>query len=83
MLNNNNNRAEKMSYLLSDKNTLVWLYFIIYTLTIIFLVPDNKKSNNEVISAEVSNEKALKFASQLILRASLIFPMIFLLKNSI
>ncbi len=72
-----------MSYLLSDKNTLVWLYFIIYTLTIIFLVPDNKKSNNEVISAEVSNEKALKFASQLILRASLIFPMIFLLKNSI
>ncbi len=72
-----------MSYLLSDKNTLVWLYFIIYTLTIIFLVPTTKKSNNEVISAEVSNEKALKFASQLILRASLVFPMIFLLKNSI
>ncbi len=83
MLNNNNNRAEKMSYLLSDKNTLVWLYFIIYALTIIFLVPTTKKSNNEVISAEVSNDKALKFASQLILRASLIFPMIFLLKISI
>ncbi len=72
-----------MSSLISDHNTLVWLYFIIYALTIIFLVPNTKKSNNEAISAELSNEKALKFASQMILRASLIFPMIFLLKNSI
>ena len=72
-----------MSYLLSDKNTLVWLYFIIYTLTIIFLIPTTKKSNTESISTDVSNERALKFATQLILRSSLIFPMIFLLKNSI
>ena len=72
-----------MSYLLSDKNTLVWLYFIIYTLTIIFLFPTTKKSNTETISADVSNERALKFATQLILRSSLIFPMIFLLKNTI
>lgn len=72
-----------MSYLLSDHNTLVWLYFIIYTLTIIFLVPTTKKSNKEPISTEVSNERALQFASQLILRTVLIFPMIFLLKNSI
>ena len=72
-----------MSYLLSDKNTLVWLYFIIYTLTITFLVPTTKKSNTETISADVSNERALQFATQLILRSSLIFPMIFLLKNTI
>ena len=72
-----------MSYLLSDKNTLVWLYFLIYALTIVFLVPTTKDSKTKSISLEISNEKALRFASQLLLRTVLIFPMLILLKNSI
>lgn len=72
-----------MNYLLSDQNTWVWFYFILYALTIVFLVPEAKKSNSQPVTVEVSDEKALKFASQLILRTILIVPMIFLIKNSI
>ncbi|ELS00448.1 hypothetical protein Xen7305DRAFT_00001490 [Xenococcus sp. PCC 7305] len=73
-----------MNYLLSDHNSLVWLYFILYAITIIFLVPStNKKSNNQLVTAEVTNERALQFASQLVLRTVLIVPMLFLLKNSL
>ena len=72
-----------MNYLLSDHNTWVWFYFILYALTIIFLVPNPIQSKTEVNSVENTEEKSLKFASNLILRTVLIFPMLFLLKNSI
>ena len=72
-----------MNYLLSDHNTWVWFYFILYALTIIFLVPNPIQSKTEVNSVENAEEKSLKFASNLILRTVLIFPMLFLLKNSI
>ena len=70
-----------MNPLTSDQNTLVWLCFTVYVLTAVFLFPNNIKLASE--NLDVSNQKALQFASRFILRIALIIPMIFLLKNNI
>ena len=70
-----------MNYITSDSNTLIWLVFSIYTVSILFLIPSRDRSQSQVISTEATNDKALQFASGLVLRVVLIFPMLFLLKN--
>ena len=69
-----------MDYLVSDKNTLVWLCFTIYACAALFLIPN---SNSQTESVNASNERALQFASRFMLRIALIFPMLFLLGNAI
>ena len=68
-----------MSYLTSDRNTLVWLCFTIYVMTAIFILPNAIEFKSR--SLDVSNQQALQFASRFVLRLVLIFPMVFLLKN--
>ena len=72
-----------MNNLVSDQNTLVWLWFTLYAVTILLLVPNNTQSQNQSETIEVNNEKALQFASKMILRTVLIIPMLFLIKNTI
>ncbi|MEM7590619.1 MAG: hypothetical protein AAF383_03710 [Cyanobacteria bacterium P01_A01_bin.83] len=83
-----------MNYLVSDKNTLVWFCFTVYTITALFLVPnmvrtmgdaspssDLVKPTSQAIPIDKSHNQELQFASRLILRLALIFPMVILLKN--
>jgi Ni,Fe-hydrogenase I cytochrome b subunit len=70
-----------INYLVSGQNTLVWFCFTAYVFTAIFLVPNISELNTDNI--DISNQKALKFASKFIFRLALIFPMLFLLKNAI
>ena len=72
-----------MNNLVSDQNTLVWLWFTLYAVTILLLVPNNTQSQNQLETIEANNEKALQFASKMILRTVLIIPMLFLIKNTI
>ena len=68
---------------MSDKNTLVWFFFTVYTLTALFIVADAMESNSQTVSVDTSNEKELQFGSRLILRIALIFPLLILIKNNI
>ena len=70
-----------MNYLTADTNTLVWFGFTIYVVTAVFLFPN--AIDFKLDDAEASYQKALQFASRFILRISLIFPMVFLLKNNL
>ena len=72
-----------MDYLVSDKNTLIWLYFTIYAMTALFLVPRAVKPSLKTVVEEDTSEQSLQFASGLILRTTLIIPMLFLLKNAV
>ena len=71
-----------MNYLLSDKNTLIWLVFTIYAVSALFIVPNVINLNYDAISEDI-NHNALQFASRLILRIALILPMLSMLKNTI
>ena len=71
-----------MNYLLSDKNTLIWLMFTIYAVSALFIVPDVVNLKSYSISEDI-NHNALQFASRLILRIALILPMLSILKNTI
>jgi Ni,Fe-hydrogenase I cytochrome b subunit len=70
-----------MNYLVSSQNTLVWFCFTAYVFTAVFLVPNISELNTDNI--DISNQKALRFASKFIFRLALIFPMLFLLRNAI
>ncbi|GAB4543481.1 MAG: hypothetical protein Tsb0014_37100 [Pleurocapsa sp.] len=67
-------------YLTSDTNTLVWFCFTVYVVTAVFLLPNS--INLKFDNADVSYQKAVQFASRFVLRITLIFPMVFLLKNN-
>lgn len=77
-----NKEKNSMDYLTSNQNTLVWFCFTVYTITALFLVPSMAKPNSQAITVDNSPEQELQFASRLILRLALIFPMLILLKNS-
>lgn len=70
-----------MNYLISDRNTLIWLWFSLYTFTVLFLIPTPLVAKNQTNISEETDEKAIQFASRLVFRTALIFPMLFLLKN--
>ena len=72
-----------MDYLVSDKNTLVWFCFTVYAVTALFILPNSAKVNFQTVTADTSDKDQLRFASRIILRIALIFPMLFLLKNSL
>ena len=72
-----------MNYFASDKNTLVWFYFTVYTITALFIVPNTIKINSKILPVDTSNEKELQFGFRLVLRIALLFPMLILLKNAI
>lgn len=72
-----------MNYLSSNHHTLVWLWFTLYAVTILLLIPDNTQSQTQIETVEANNEKALQLASKMIIRTVLIIPMLFLLKNTI
>ncbi|MGV2830033.1 hypothetical protein [Myxosarcina sp. GI1(2024)] len=72
-----------MDYFVSDKNTWVWFCFTVYTVSALFIVPDRTKTNAATISMAYGDRKALQFASRLIFRIALIFPMVFIIKNLI
>ena len=71
-----------MEYLIADKNTLAWLMFTLYAVSALFIIP-NRINVCQAASIEAVNDKALQFASRLILRIALIFPMLFVIKNTI
>jgi hypothetical protein len=70
-----------MDYLTFNTNTLVWFCFTVYIVTAIFLLPNLIEFKSKKI--DISNQKALQFASRFILRTTLILPMVFLLKNAV
>jgi hypothetical protein len=70
-----------MNYLISDQNTLVWFCFTVYVVAAVFILPSNIQFKSKTV--DISNQQALEFASRFVLRLSLIFPLVFLLKNSI
>lgn len=72
-----------MNYLISDRNTLIWLWFTLYTFTVLFLIPTPLRNKNQTNTLEDTNEKAIQFASRLVFRTALIFPMLFLLKDAV
>ena len=72
-----------MHYLASDKNTLVWFFFTAYTLTALLIVPNGLNPNSKSVSVYTSNEQELEFATRLILRIALIFPLLILINNNI
>ncbi|MBE9047193.1 hypothetical protein IQ255_22800 [Pleurocapsales cyanobacterium LEGE 10410] len=72
-----------MDYLLSEKNTLIWLMFTIYAVTALFIVPNAIDCESSAIADNANNARALQFASRFIMRIALIFPMILLIKHTI
>jgi hypothetical protein len=72
-----------MNYLTSDCNTLIWLWFTLYTVTALFLIPLPFKFKTETDSLDANNEQALQFASRLVFRTILILPMLFFLKDAV
>lgn len=71
-----------MNYL-SQPNSVVWLIFIAYTLTALFILPNLIGDRQLPRSAEEHNERAIGFASRFLTRIALIFPMLLLLGNNI
>jgi hypothetical protein len=80
---NNQQLTKEMNYLTSDTNTLIWLWFTLYTFSVLFLIPLPFNLKEQTNSLEATNEKALQFASRLIVRTVLVFPMLFLLKDAV
>ena len=72
-----------MNYLMSDKNTLIWFGFTVYVVASLFILPNNTKRDYQTVTADTSSEEQLQFASRLVMRIALIFPMLLLLKNSL
>jgi uncharacterized membrane protein len=70
-----------MNYLISDHNTLVWFCFTAYVVAAVFILPSSIQFESKTV--DLSNQQALQFASRFVLRLSLIFPLVFLLKNYI
>lgn len=70
-----------MNYLISDQNTLVWLCFTVYVVAAVFILPSSIQFKSKTL--DISNQQALQFASRFVLRLSLIYPLVFLLKNSV
>ena len=71
-----------MAYLIADKNTLLWFMFTLYAVSALFIIP-NRINYQKVLSVEAIDEKAVQFASRFILRIALIFPMLFIVKNTL
>ena len=71
-----------MNYL-SEQDSIVWLIFIVYAITALFILPDFISDRQSPKSAEEHNERALGFASKFLTRMALILPMLVLLKNNI
>ena len=76
-----------MNYTVTEHHTVVWLWFILYAITIVLLIPNSKKEKaNSITTAEdleAANKQALQFASKLVLRTVLIVPMLFLLQRTL
>ena len=72
-----------MNYLSSDKNTLIWLIFTIYTVSALFIIPNAINFKLSTTANDASNDRAIAFASGLLLRIALVIPMIFIVKNTI
>ena len=72
-----------MNYLFSDRNTLIWFLFTVYSISLLFILPNTIDFESLVESDIVNNDRAINFASRLIVRIALIFPMIFIIKNTI
>jgi hypothetical protein len=72
-----------MSYLYSDKNTLVWFFLTIYAVSALFILPNTIDIESPITSDHINNDRAINFASRLIVRIILIFPMILVIKNVI
>ncbi len=70
-----------MNYLVGDQNTLVWFCFTVYVFAAVFLLPNTSEFTTKNI--DISNRKALKFASIFVFRIALTLPMLFLLKNAV
>ena len=68
--------------LLSDKNTLIWLFFTIYAVSALFIVPNVINLKSSTISEDIDGN-ALQFASRLVLRIALILPMLSIITNTI
>ena len=71
-----------MDYLLSDRNTLIWLMFTIYVVSALFIVP-NTIFESSTVGDNTNNDRALQLASRLLMRIALILPMIFIIRNTI
>ena len=71
-----------MDYLFLDKNTLVWFLFTIYTISTLFILPNTIDLETLAVS-DVNSDRAINFASRFIMRIVLIFPIIFVIKNTI
>ena len=72
-----------MSYLFSDRNTLIWLMFAIYTVSALFVVSNGINLEASTENKDADSDRAVGFASQLLVRIALIVPMIFIIKNTI
>jgi hypothetical protein len=70
-----------MNHLISDQNILVWFCFTVYVVAAVFILPSSIQFESKTV--DLSNQQALQFASRFVLRLSLIFPLVFLLKNYI
>ncbi len=70
-----------MNDLIRDQNTLVWFCFTAYVFTAVLILPSTIEFKAK--NVDISNQKALEFASRFIFRIALIFPMVFLLKNAV
>lgn len=71
-----------MEYLIADRNTLAWLMFALYAVSALFIIP-NRINARQAASIDAVNDLALQFASRFILRIALIFPLLFVIKNTI
>ena len=76
-------KIKNMNYLTSNYHTLIWFWFIVYTVTIIFLFPNKSHSKVGEPIFKDDNEEALQLASKILLRTVLVIPLLFLLKNSV
>ena len=72
-----------MNDLTLNYQTLIWFCFIVYTVTIVFLLPNKSHSKVGESIFKNNNEEALQLASKMLLRTVLIIPLLFLMKNSV
>jgi len=70
-----------MNYLTLDTNALLFFCLTIYVIAAIFLLPN--QINVKLDHADAASQKALQFAFRFVMRITLVFPMMFLLKNSL
>ena len=72
-----------MNYLLSDKNTFVWLMFTFYAMSALFIIPKAVNFESSSLANSINSDRSLQFAARFIIRTALILPMIFIIKNTI